>query len=352
MQFVKNAWYVAAWSHEIEHALQKRTLLDQGIVLFRKHDGSIAALADCCPHRFLPLSMGRLIDDTIECGYHGMAFDCSGQCVRIPGQDTIPGGAKVHSYPVSENMGLVWVWTGDPALAGKTPVFDLEQYHDSAWGVGYGDAMHVKAHYLSLADNLCDPAHVSFVHKTTLGSPSGIGIPVHSEQHGNTVLTYRWTLDSPPVGFFQKFGDFQGNVDRWQYYYLHAPSTAIIDFGSAAAGSGAPEGDRGNCIQVFSCHFLTPETENTTIDYWLHVRNFAARDDDVSAAISEQFRIAFAEDKVILEAIQENEKSVLSRQNAIEAHPERKPLRIAIDAGPARLRRVIEYMLKQEEEDN
>jgi vanillate O-demethylase monooxygenase subunit len=230
---------------------------------------------------------------------------------------------------------------GDAERADPAEIFDLAQYHQSGWGIGYGDALRVRANYLSLADNLCDPAHVSFVHKTTLGSPASADIPVKSERQGDTVLTWRWTLDSAPVGFFQVFGEFKGHVDRWQYYYLHAPSTAIIDFGSAAAGTGAPQGDRSNCIQVYSCHFLTPETDTTTIDYWLHVRNFAAADDSVSERISDQFRIAFAEDKVILEAIQQREQQF----------PDRQPLRLACDAGPVRLRQVIAEMLERETKD-
>lgn len=339
-RFVKNAWYAAAWSSELRRALLKRTLLNEPIVLFRRSDQRPVALEDICPHRFLPLSMGELQSDTdtLRCGYHGLTFDSGGRCVRVPGQERIPPMARVRTYPAAENMGLVWVWMGDPALADERQIFDLAQYHRHDWGVGYGDALRVKASYLSLADNLCDPAHVSFVHKTTLGSPAGADVPVKSERHGHTVLTYRWTLDSPPVGFFRVFGDFPGHVDRWQYYYLHAPATAIIDFGSANAGSGALQGDRSQAIQVFSCHFLTPETATTTVDYWLHVRNFAPDDDSVGERISEQFRIAFAEDKRVLEAIQEQERRF----------PDRRPVYIASDAGSARLRQVIQELLDAE----
>ena len=103
-------------------------------------------------------------------------------------------------------------------------------------------------------------------------------------------------------------GDFPGNVDRWQFYLMYIPSVAIIDFGGAATGSGAHEGHRDDCIQVYSCHFMTPVTETTTYDYWLHVRNFATGDDGVTEGISDQFRMAFAEDKAVLEAIQIEEE--------------------------------------------
>ena len=53
---------------------------------------------------------------------------------------------------------------------------------------------------------------------------------------------------------------------------------------------------------------MTPETEASCVDYWLHVRNFGTDDPAVGEGISEQFRIAFAEDKVVLEAIQREEE--------------------------------------------
>ena len=304
MPFVYNAWYVAMWSRNLDRSLVRR----EDIVLYRKEDGDPAALRDLCPHRYLPLSLGRLKGDTVECGYHGMTFDCTGACVTIPVQESIPPNATVRSYPVSEKLGLVWIWMGDPALADASEIYDLPQYHQPEWGVGHGDALHVKANYLLLADNLTDPSHVSFVHPTTLGNAEHEEVPVEWVESENLVSTTRWSPSSDPIGFIKVFGNFSGKVDRWQIYHMHVPSIAIIDFGTAAAGAGAMEGNRDDCIQVFSCHFMTPETESSTFDYWLHVRNFGVDDDSVGDGISEQFRIAFAEDKIILEAIQTEEE--------------------------------------------
>jgi len=50
--------------------------------LFRGPMGEVIALEDRCPHRFSPLSMGKITAQcTIECGYHGLQFDGSGTCV-------------------------------------------------------------------------------------------------------------------------------------------------------------------------------------------------------------------------------------------------------------------------------
>lgn len=338
-EFIRNAWYPAAWSRDLSRALTPRRILGQRVVLYRKETGEIVALDDACPHRFAPLSAGRLKGDNIECGYHGITFDCSGQCVRIPGQPMIPANARVRSYPIVENMGLAWIWMGDPALAEPSRVFDLPQYHDPNWSAVEGDALEIGCHYLNLADNLCDPAHVSFVHLSTLGNAASEDIPVHSEKHGDKFLTWRWIIDAPAIPLFQKFGKFAGNVDRWHYYHYTPPSIAMVDFGSAPTGTGAPDGklDKNN-LQIFACHFITPVDAESCIDHWLFVKNFET-DDATTQAMIEQFRTAFDEDKAILEAIHLNEKE--SRNT--------RPLRIAIDASPMRMRRAVEQMIEAEQ---
>ena len=54
--FLKNAWYVAAWSSEVSHDPQQIRVLGEKICLYRRSDNTITALEDACPHRKLPLS--------------------------------------------------------------------------------------------------------------------------------------------------------------------------------------------------------------------------------------------------------------------------------------------------------
>ena len=338
MAFLRNAWYAAAWAAEIGRSPVRRTLLGDNVVLFRKENGDPVALADRCPHKLLPLSKGRLKGDLLQCGYHGLAYDETGACVRIPGQDTIPANARVHSYPIAENMGLAWIWMGDPRRADRAEIYDLPEYHDPAWGVAHGDTIHQRSDYLLLCDNLCDPSHVSYVHPTTLGNPDGEGVPVTWTPQEWGVTTTRWTLDSEPVGLVKAFGRFDGKVDRWQFYHMRVPSIAIIDFGTAAAGTGAPEGERDGCFQLYACHFLTPETETTCFDRWLHVRNFAPDDDSVGEKISAMFRVAFAEDKDILEAIQAEEDDYAGGPR----------VGLDIDAPPNLFRRMVDRRIQDE----
>jgi phenylpropionate dioxygenase-like ring-hydroxylating dioxygenase large terminal subunit len=91
--YLRNAWYVAAWSDDLaDGQLLARTILKKPVVLYRKSDGNVAALEDRCPHRFAPLHMGKIVNgDAVQCPYHGLEFDSSGACVlNLTGRRTFP----------------------------------------------------------------------------------------------------------------------------------------------------------------------------------------------------------------------------------------------------------------------
>jgi vanillate O-demethylase monooxygenase subunit len=338
LDFVRNAWYVAGWSRDLEKEILPFEIVGIKIAMFRDTSGRAHALEDRCPHRLLPLSKGKCLGDTIQCGYHGMTFDASGTCVRVPGQKNTLEQANVQAYPVAERHGIIWVWMGDADLADEDDIFEIPELSDDQWHLHHGGKLHLKAHYLNVAENLVDPAHVSFVHPTTLGNAASEDVPVHVSTSGDTIRAWRWIRDAPPIGFFQEFGGFKGHVDRWHYYDLHLPSTAVIDFGSIATEENCPEEERNRGVRVFALHFVTPVNENYTIDHWMHLRNAAVGEEAASSKIDTLLEMAFEEDKAILEAIHEAEQRPQSRQ----------PVRIAIDKGPTVYRRRIRKMVEAE----
>lgn len=339
MTYVRNHWYVAGWSSEFGQDFTTATILEQDLVLYRASDGAVVAFEDRCPHRALPLSMGKRIGDTVQCGYHGLTFGPDGACVRVPGQRSIPPQAWVRRFPTHERHGIVWIWMGDAALADPADIFDLPQLSDPGWAAVQGDALRIASNYLNVADNLCDPAHVSFVHPTTLGNAASEDVPVKARRRGDVVEISRWIRNGPPIGFFRAWGGFEGNVDRWHYYYLHAPCIAVIDFGSADAALELPENRRSEGVQIHALHFMTPVDATTTIDRWMHLRNTATDEPEAGGKISDLLRIAFAEDKAILEAIQRNELKPYDRA----------PVRVALDAGSNHYRRIVDEMLAADE---
>ena len=336
-EFVKNAWYVVAYSTEIGEKPFARKIFSKQVVVFRKQDGAPVVLDNRCPHKFAPLSMGKVVGDAIECPYHGLRYDPAGTCVHIPGQQRIPAAARVRSYPTVERYGLIWVWPGDPALANPTGILEFRHFNETGWTAFHGPYLHFETNLANITDNLVDPAHTTFVHVKTIGGKDAADVPLTTEQDGDTITTGRWIENSNPVPVMQKFGGFQGKVDRWQVYRFFVPNISLVDMGAIDAGSDRTEGHRDARYRTFSYAALTPETDRTTHYFWLVIRNFAIGDDSVSKEMSAVYSATFEEDRELLREIQ-----------ILQDEGEVRPLRLAIDVATTRLRRQLDKRISAE----
>ncbi len=335
--FLKNCWYVAAWDHEIAEGFLARTILDEPVVLFRAADGRPVALEDRCCHRHLPLSMGRLVGDTLQCGYHGLAFDFDGKCVEIPGQSKIPPDARIDAYPVVERYRWIWIWMGDPALADDSLIPDYHWNDDPDW-VAYGDVFHVEGDYRLLVDNLMDLSHIQFLHASTLGGGSDVDATIKVERGDGKIHVSRWVLDTPPAPLYAEALQTNGHVDRWQNIYYTPPAHVVIDAGSAMAGTGAPEGDRSQGAETYSNHTLTPESEFSTHYFWHHARNFRMDDD----ALTERLRGMFSS------ALQEDVVAIGAQQHAMHTSPGASEIDINSDNSAVQARRLLASVIAEE----
>ena len=336
--YLTNAWYVAAWDNEVKSSPVRRTILGADIVLFRDTRKRVHALPDSCPHRRLPLSMGKVNGDTIECGYHGMRFAGSGQCIAVPGQDKIPAAAHLRSFPIHEKWNLLWIWMGDPQSADPADIIDVPHYDDDSWAINRGPAMDVACHYQLMTDNLLDPSHVSYVHGTSLGNADTVGIPVKTEAGKDRVIVQRWILDHALAPFFANRVKFSGNADRLQHYELRMPSLAVIKDVIAPTGSGAPQGHLHEKVWLLdSYNFITPVDDNSCRYYWFQLRNYDVGNDAESIALTTDFIAAFNEDLVVLAAVQKGMKAQPSQVD------------LATDRGSNLARRMLKQMITAEQ---
>jgi phenylpropionate dioxygenase-like ring-hydroxylating dioxygenase large terminal subunit len=303
--FLRNAWYVAAWAGDVTRTLQPIEILAERIVFYRATDGHCVALEDACPHRKLPLSMGRLINDNIVCGYHGLTFDSTGTCVDAPTSKTIPRNACVRSYPTAERYGLVWVWMGDANLADPAQILELANWGKPDWGYNRGQSMIVDCHYLYLVDNLLDPTHVTWVHPSSFGDSSCAAVPIETVSKPSGVTASRWMFDAEPAPFYKKHLKFTGRCDRYQHYEVRYPSNAIIKAIFTPAGTGGSgKPPHADVFLMDSFNFLTPVNARQTRYFWFQLRNFAPDDETVSQDFSDDVTAAFEEDRLILNAVQ------------------------------------------------
>ena len=330
--YLKNTWYVAARTDEVGRALTAHTILEENIVIFRQDDGRPVALEDACPHRKLPLSMGRLQGDRIECGYHGMVLDGAGQCVHIPSQTSIPKKAKVESYPLAEKWGFVWIWMGDPSKADVSKIVTIDHYDEPGWGRTTGDSMIVETNYLNITDNLLDPSHVAWVHRSSFAADGCEDTPLEVRTEDNGVTVYRWIIDREPPAYYAPLVKFEGNCDRLQHYEVQFPSLAINKSVFTPVGTGGDGSELDpKAYVMMSYNFLTPINEHQTKYFWFQHRNTDADDEAITESISKGTEIAFEEDRLVLEGVQRG------LDNATSAN-----VVLGIDHGPIRFRQMLE----------
>ncbi|MEP9398914.1 aromatic ring-hydroxylating dioxygenase subunit alpha [Mesorhizobium sp. KR2-14] len=337
--FLKNAWYVAAWDHEVGRQLQPVKVLGEEIVLYRKTDGTPVALENACPHRKLPLSMGRIKGDEVECGYHGLTFDGTGTCTRVPGAEKIPHVACVRAYPLVERYGLLWIWMGEADKADPAEIFQVEHWGDPAWGVNRGESMLLECNYLYMTDNLLDPSHVSWVHQSSFGGVQAMeDLPLQTTVGEKGVTVWRWMHDVEPAPFYKPFLKFSGNCDRKQHYEVHYPSNAIIKAIFVPANTGGEDKPLHEDVFLMdSYNFMTPVDEDHTRYYWFQMRNFAPDDEEVSRQFAASVRGAFEEDRAVLNAVHKGMKNMRTPN-----------LDLKIDVGPLRFRRNLGQLIAAE----
>ena len=345
-QFPLNAWYAAAWDNDVQDQPVARTICGKSVVLYRQQDDTAVALEDVCLHRLLPLSMGRVEGDRLVCGYHGMAFDGHGKCVRMPTPSEAPApGAKVGNYPVVERHRFIWIWMGEAALADPALVPDLYWMNDPAWAAG-GSVFEMDCDYRLVLDNLMDLTHETFVHASSIGHQQITEVPFEVTRDGGEVTLSRWMIDTqgPPFMAMQLrlAKDLSAeHVDRWQIIRFKAPATIVIDVGLAATGTGAAQGDFSQGFNGRVINTVTPRGDGKCYYFFAYARDFALQDDEFTTNIVAANIKIFAEDKIVLEA----------QQKSIDALSDRKLLNLNIDRGSFYVRRAINEMIRSEKAD-
>ena len=131
--------------------------------------GEIVALRDRCPHRLVPLSAGRIVDDQVECAYHGYRFDASGHATTIqalPADVPIPPKACVQRAAVAVKFGLVWLCLDDDPL---DDIIGDAGYLDPSNDLFVAGPFTTRVSAAILTDNFLDSGHFPFLHAKTFG---------------------------------------------------------------------------------------------------------------------------------------------------------------------------------------
>ncbi len=165
-------WYPVALSANLKKG---RTLpvvfAGDPIVVVRTESGSVFALEDRCAHRQLPLHLGVVKGDQLQCNYHGWCYSSTGRLARIPylaDGGKMPEAARcVRSYPCREAFGLLFIFPGNPDLADKTEFPSIPEWSSPEYRTMYFERT-LKCHYTFMHENLMDMNH-QFLHRSLMG---------------------------------------------------------------------------------------------------------------------------------------------------------------------------------------
>lgn len=339
--FVRNLWYVAAFSKDVQPGkCLARRFLNEPVVLFRTASGQLSALTDRCSHRAFPLSEGFVDGEIIRCAYHGLEFGAGGACVHIPGQARIPPAAAVRAYPVVEKDGFIWIWMGDVGKADPTTIMRNPEHSDPAWR-WRPYTMHVKANWQLLVDNILDLTHVAYIHAKTIGGnpQTHFNAQVEIAFDGAQVTLTRRMPDSVPPATYIEAGGFKGKVDRWQTVGFKPATGHVlrVNAGACDVGTGAYEGRRDNGFVLLNVHGVTPETETSTHYIWTICTN-ASSEQGVPDRLFDRFYDTICEDEVALQA----------QQRRIDDMPDMPFVGIASDGAVNRARMLLDALRSAE----
>ena len=339
--YPKNTWYVACTPDEIADKPLGRQICGEKIVFYRGQQNRVAAVEDFCPHRGAPLSLGYVEDGNLVCGYHGLVMGCDGKTVSMPGQ-RVRGFPCNKAFAVVERHGFIWVWPGDQAQADPALIPHLEWADNEEWAYG-GGLFHIGCDYRLMIDNLMDLTHETYVHASSIGQKEIDEAPVKTRSGSDEIVTSRFMdgVGAPP--FWQMalrsagLPD-DGIVDRWQICRFSLPSHVMIEVGVALQGKGGYDAADDVKASSIVVDFITPETPTSHHYFWGMARRFAVTDEAVTDSIRAGQHRIFSEDLEMLERQQEN----------LLRHPERRLLKLNIDAGGVRSRMMIDRAIAAE----
>ncbi len=150
-------WLSVCRSRTLKKKPLKKEIMGQSLVLFRDSQKKVKALDDICPHKLASLSDGKVINDNIQCPYHGWEFDGKGACQKIPCNIETVHNVKTSFYDCHDDGDFIYIKWGKENIV--KPQFPILKSH--SWSHFQYE---IKAQPLAILDNGFDCSHTCFVH--------------------------------------------------------------------------------------------------------------------------------------------------------------------------------------------
>jgi phenylpropionate dioxygenase-like ring-hydroxylating dioxygenase large terminal subunit len=283
----------------------------------------------------LPFEMGKLVNGRVQCGYHGLEFNKTGQCTLIPTQSQVPSSLAVRTYPVVERDGLVWIWTGEPERADASLVPDAGSIGLGAGWNHYNSGLStIKCRFMLLIDNVMDLSHITFIHAKSIPASAAVVISdasVEEDQKSLLVKRRGRNLHPNPLSM-ALFPQHKGDVDQDFDAELYTPALVRLVGGFYSSATG----ERLGTYNVLN--FITPETPTSVHNWGAACWNVELDSPAPGAFVKKMGDVVYREDVVALEAI----------EAGLPAQGSPREISVLVDAGSIQARRRIERLIEAE----
>jgi len=288
-----NFWYPAEESTNVGNAPLKVQMLGLEFVLWRDDAGQAHCISNTCTHRGGSLGDGKLVDNCVQCPYHGWLFNGAGDCERIPSLgplNKIPERSRIDAYPVEERYGLVFVFLGDLPEAERPTILTINEYGVEGWRT-LTMRYRWKANYVRLVENQSDPSHVEYVHSGFgfAGKDTQYRVPkfnIEANEWGAGAMTQFYSPELPD----QDMKDMQseGRMDAGSGFHAISSTWTRINFNAS---------DSMN-LYLYAC----PRSE-LDLEIFLFCQRNCRLDEQYDKNFLERMGMALEEDRVVIEKL-------------------------------------------------
>ncbi|MFB2537751.1 MULTISPECIES: Rieske 2Fe-2S domain-containing protein [unclassified Acinetobacter] len=217
---LKQAWYPLLASHQLKDKPIASKLLGQALVLARLN-GQAVCFDDCCPHRHYPLSLGKIVNQRLQCGYHGWQFDATGAVCQISGGMCQKADGGVQAFACHEFDGWIWV-----CLTQNIP---FQAYAEFCTPTGFEHVETTKSltgDFIHAIENILDPTHTAYIHRLLLRNQSAQAMDIEQTHDQHSFCTY-YRLVQQQNGLINRLFDKGIHLNEARFRF---PALVSIDY--------------------------------------------------------------------------------------------------------------------------
>jgi aminopyrrolnitrin oxygenase len=220
--FVEGWYWVLPSQSLLVGDVKAVTIFGKDLVVYRGKDRRAVILDAYCPHMGTSLAEGKIEGNELRCVLHKWKFDAEGICVDIPNLDESIS-LKAKTWPVAEQYGMIWIWTGEIPQQPLPFVLDWE---NQDFDFSLGSEFRIDCHPNVLLLQGIDNQQINLVHKSPLNM-----VLEKQELNQNAIIFSKMTNINSKLSWLNLYRQFFNNSLEYSICYWYG-TTSILSFGN------------------------------------------------------------------------------------------------------------------------